>query len=92
MDEIRVDEISHPPSWTVTVDPDGTPRCAHGDRMVEVRPNKWQCPEAAAFFDLLRRRIAVTEPTLRFERATAPEPEQLSIRAFGTWRLRLRDP
>lgn len=46
MDEITVRKMSYP--VTVPLDEDGTPLW-NGERMVEVGPDEWMTPEAAAF-------------------------------------------
>jgi hypothetical protein len=86
MTEFRVEQ----PTWyqPVNVDSDGTPRCKHGDRMIEIAENQWQCPDAKTFFDYLRSAVVIEPSTLNFERLFDEDPNSVGIRATGTWRLR----
>jgi ribosomal protein S27AE len=54
-DELRMEYVvSH---QIVNVDDDGTPRCGHGDRMAEVAPGQWQCPDYIVLAEHLSRQI-----------------------------------
>ena len=55
MTEIQVTKASH--CIQIHVDADGTPLCQHGDRMVEVEPNQWQCPDLIALAGFFRNAL-----------------------------------